>query len=57
MFNHANVLFKTKFADGTSIVTRTENKNQWVIEEPMEIRKMRENNENDSNVPKRNRRN
>uniref|UniRef100_A0A0N5AQ25 Structural maintenance of chromosomes protein n=1 Tax=Syphacia muris TaxID=451379 RepID=A0A0N5AQ25_9BILA len=26
MFNHANVLFKTRFADGTSMVTRTENR-------------------------------
>ncbi|PIO72868.1 hypothetical protein TELCIR_05187 [Teladorsagia circumcincta] len=26
MFNHANVLYKTKFCDGTSQVTRTTNK-------------------------------
>lgn len=29
MFNHANVLFKTRFADGTSTVTRTENRSNW----------------------------
>lgn len=29
MFNHANVLFKTRFVDGTSTVTRTENRGTW----------------------------
>lgn len=51
MFNHANVLFKTRFVDGTSTVIRTENKNQWVIEEPMEIRGIEK--ENDSNIPRK----
>ncbi|VDK87782.1 unnamed protein product, partial [Litomosoides sigmodontis] len=46
MFNHANVLFKTRFVDGTSTVIRTENKDQWIIDEPMEIRGIEK--ENDS---------
>ncbi|VDN04581.1 unnamed protein product [Thelazia callipaeda] len=37
MFNHANVLFKTRFVDGTSTVLRTENRNQWVIDHPMKM--------------------
>uniref|UniRef100_A0A0M3KDY7 Acyl dehydratase n=1 Tax=Anisakis simplex TaxID=6269 RepID=A0A0M3KDY7_ANISI len=38
MFNHANVLFKTRFVDGTSTVMRTENRDQWVIEQPVQMR-------------------
>uniref|UniRef100_A0A915PWC6 Structural maintenance of chromosomes protein n=1 Tax=Setaria digitata TaxID=48799 RepID=A0A915PWC6_9BILA len=53
MFNHANVLFKTRFVDGTSTVIRTENKDQWVIDEPMEIRGIEK--ENDSNIPRKRR--
>ncbi|VDK46895.1 unnamed protein product [Gongylonema pulchrum] len=54
MFNHANVLFKTRFVDGTSTVVRTENKDQWVIDEPMEIRGIGK--ENNSNAPAKRRR-
>ncbi|VDN89119.1 unnamed protein product [Brugia pahangi] len=53
MFNHANVLFKTRFIDGTSTVIRTENKDQWIIDEPMEIRGIEK--ENDSNIPRKRR--
>lgn len=53
MFNHANVLFKTRFVDGTSTVIRTENKDQWIIDEPMEIHGIEK--ENDSNIPKKRR--
>ncbi|KAL3994489.1 RecF/RecN/SMC N terminal domain family protein [Acanthocheilonema viteae] len=53
MFNHANVLFKTRFVDGTSTVIRTENKDQWIIDEPMEIRGIEK--ENDSHIPKKRR--
>uniref|UniRef100_A0A914ZLA8 Structural maintenance of chromosomes protein n=2 Tax=Parascaris TaxID=6254 RepID=A0A914ZLA8_PARUN len=48
MFNHANVLFKTRFVDGTSTVTRTENVDQWVIEEPLQIKDLGAGKENDS---------
>lgn len=51
MFNHANVLFKTRFVDGTSTVVRTENKDQWVIEDPVEIRGIEK--ENSAIPPKR----
>lgn len=47
MFNHANVLFKTRFVDGTSTVTRTENVDQWVIEEPVQIKDLGAGKEND----------
>ncbi|MCP9262000.1 Structural maintenance of chromosomes protein [Dirofilaria immitis] len=50
MFNHANVLFKTRFVDGTSTVIRTENKDQWIIDESMKIHGIEK--ENDSNIPK-----
>lgn len=53
MFNHANVLFKTRFVDGTSTVIRTENKDQWIIDEPMEIRGIEK--ENDNNIPRKRR--
>ncbi|CAG9531598.1 unnamed protein product [Cercopithifilaria johnstoni] len=53
MFNHANVLFKTRFVDGTSTVIRTENKDQWIIDEPMEIRGIEK--ENDGNIPRKRR--
>ncbi|OZC11181.1 RecF/RecN/SMC protein [Onchocerca flexuosa] len=53
MFNHANVLFKTRFVDGTSAVVRTENKDQWVIDEPIQIRDIEK--ENDSDIPRKRR--
>ncbi|KAM3719094.1 Structural maintenance of chromosomes protein [Dirofilaria immitis] len=53
MFNHANVLFKTRFVDGTSTVIRTENKDQWIIDESMKIHGIEK--ENDSNIPKKRR--
>uniref|UniRef100_A0A8R1TJ54 Structural maintenance of chromosomes protein n=1 Tax=Onchocerca volvulus TaxID=6282 RepID=A0A8R1TJ54_ONCVO len=53
MFNHANVLFKTRFVDGTSAVVRTENKDQWVINEPIQIRDIEK--ENDSDIPRKRR--
>uniref|UniRef100_A0A183V0E1 SMC hinge domain-containing protein n=1 Tax=Toxocara canis TaxID=6265 RepID=A0A183V0E1_TOXCA len=50
MFNHANVLFKTRFVDGTSVVTRTENKDQWVIENPVQMKELGRGKENEEDV-------
>uniref|UniRef100_A0A0N4UFC7 SMC_N domain-containing protein n=1 Tax=Dracunculus medinensis TaxID=318479 RepID=A0A0N4UFC7_DRAME len=52
MFNHANVLFKTRFVDGTSTVIRTENRDQWVIENPQIIPDLEKEND-DVSVAKR----